>query len=223
MPIFRKNGQKLYFSHIPKTAGSSLYLWFLENDWQISNLGTTRGPLGVNGVGKKIREKYGIFHLQQEGDYAGIKTSPHHVTADIWNKWGPFDGSFAIVREPIARFQSALTFQYTSILRHQKREHSKELLARFRKQAMDRLENDLDEKPHLFDNHFRPQKQFILPETRLFFFDENWVEQLADAYDLTGEIGHEKKATMRLELTEREQAFAEHFYREDVSWYQALR
>jgi hypothetical protein len=223
MPILRKNGEKVYFSHIPKTAGSSLYLWFMENGWQISNLGTTRGPLGVNGVGKKIRERYGIFHLQQEGDYSGVKTSPHHVTADIWGKWGPFDRSFAIVREPIERFRSALTFQYTSVLRHQNRQHSERLLENFRDQVLTRLENRLEAKPHLFDNHFRRQQEFVSDTTKIYYFDADWGKQIAKDFALTGSIGHEKKSDKHIELTEREETFARSYFAKDLDWYRSLR
>jgi hypothetical protein len=223
MPILRKNGKKFYFAHIPKTAGSSLYLWFIQNDWQISNLGQARGPLNATGVGKTIRERYGIFHLQQEGDYSGVTTSPHHVTADIWKKWGPFDGSFAILREPIARFRSALSFQYTSILRHDKRQHSAKLLENFRSCALNQLENELSAQPHLFDNHFRPQRAFVVEDTNLYFFDENWVEQIAGDFALQGDIGHDKRAPMKIELNDREPSFANAQYADNIAWYKDLK
>ena len=223
MPILRKNGSKIYFVHTPKTAGSSLYLWVMENGWQISNLGTPKGPLNFTGVGKKIRENYGIFHLQQEGDYSQVKTSPQHVTADIWTTWGPFDKSFAIVREPIERFQSALTFQYTSALRQQNRQHSTGLLESFRDAVLTRLEEREEAASALFDNHFCPQKSFVTVETQFFFFHGNWKTGIADFLGLRGAIGHEKKAPMKIELNARELAFAQAHYAEDIEWFTSLQ
>ena len=44
MPILEKHGQRVLFAHIPKTAGTSIYLAFAAAGWRILNLSENPEP-----------------------------------------------------------------------------------------------------------------------------------------------------------------------------------
>jgi hypothetical protein len=44
MPIFKKNNKTIYFAHIPKTAGTSVYSLFVESGWKIGNIRRSENP-----------------------------------------------------------------------------------------------------------------------------------------------------------------------------------
>ncbi|MEO1000784.1 MAG: hypothetical protein AAFW69_09315, partial [Pseudomonadota bacterium] len=71
------------------------------------------------------------------------------------------------------------------------------------------LENRLDEKPWLFDGHFRPQVDFIGPDTDVLRFEHDWPLELAKMFDLDPSlISHENPSpATEGELLEEERAF----------------
>lgn len=219
MPILRYGPKRVYFAHIPKTAGISIYLWFMYNGWQLCNVGNKDGSLSITGSGKEIRERFGITQLQQEGNFRSLQSSIQHATFDVWSKWGTFDQAFAIIREPKARFQSAVSYQYTELLKRHKQKHSDVIFQKFREQLISRLEQDLEHKPNLFDNHFRSQQAFLGHDTELFIFEKNWQKNIASRFKLTTNIPHQNKSSLRFNLNERELEFIHHYYKDDIDWY----
>ncbi|PCI63723.1 MAG: hypothetical protein COB37_04660 [Kordiimonadales bacterium] len=223
MPILRKNDRKLYFAHIPKTAGSSLYWWLLQNNWQIANFGgacSRDRPVRADTI---FRKEFGIAYFQHEGDHSTLTTSPQHAPADIWQTWGPFDQSFAIVREPIARFRSAICYSYDRFINRHKFDNNIATLTKFREEALNRLVTVIEKQPNMADNHFLPQQCFITDQTKLYFFDQDWVSQIGNDLGLSGEIAHMNKSNLKIELTEPELRFAEEHFQNDIRWYADLR
>ena len=107
MPIFTKDDQRVYFAHIPKTAGSAIYILFLRNGWSLSNVQT---GLGKKRIGHRLFKEFGLKDIPFEGDRHGYEQSLQHAPQNIWAQWGPFTSSFAIVRDPYSKFISGLRY-----------------------------------------------------------------------------------------------------------------
>lgn len=138
MPIFdHKEIGRVLFIHIPKTAGSSVEKW-----------------------------------LQDSGHYCHkvhhtLPMSHQHATKDIYSKWGHFDYKFAIVRDPLTRFISALA--YRSVLPNEQADVT----------ARDALHRHLaGELDAGWGNHLTPQVNFVDDETEVFKFEEDFYRKI---------------------------------------------
>lgn len=222
MPILRKDGRKIYFAHVPKCAGSSLYNLLMAEGWYMSNFGRPQGPLGTTGTAKMIRDEFGITDLQKEGDYSKVVSSVQHVTADIWGGWGPFDSSFALVRHPLARFKSAYSYRYVTTIGNNNVKHTPATLAEFNSIMLPFFQNDFQKAPHSFDNHFRPMLDFLLADTKVYALEHAGMGQLCANLGLSGPLPHEKKSNFYVDLSPELLAFAQEQYEDDIEWYEDM-
>lgn len=174
MPIFTRGNERVYFAHIPKTAGSAIYILFLRNGWSLSNV---ESGLGSRRIGRRIYDEFGIKDIPLEGDRGDFTSNLQHATADIWSRWEPFTSSFAVVRNPVTRFESAMKYQYS---RH-KREKT---LSEYRDAQIRRIKRKTPDQIGTINVHFRAQVDFILPDTRIFRFESAFVTELARAYKM---------------------------------------
>lgn len=70
MPILRKDGQKLYFVHLPFSVRENFYVSLIEAGYEISNLGPRSGNFDdVKGSAflGRFRKRTGITSLPVEG------------------------------------------------------------------------------------------------------------------------------------------------------------
>jgi len=174
MPIFTRGNERIYFSHIPKTAGSAVYVLFLRNGWSLSNVDTGLGP---RRIGHRLHKEFGITDIPMEGDRGDFPDSIQHATVDIWQRWGPFTDTFAVVRDPLKRFESAMKYQYSLHKRHK-------TLAEFRDTQISKINRRHDRKPTAINVHFRRQVDFVTPQTRIVYFEDRFMEKLALTYGL---------------------------------------
>ncbi len=174
MPIFRKDGRRLYFAHVPKAAGTSVYVLFLRNGWTVANV--TARP--KRGIGRILANDFGVTAVPLEGGTEGLDVTLQHAPAEVWTRWGPFDASFALVRDPAARYLSAIRWRHALVPRRP------EPLPAFRAAVLARLESDLDRKPGIYDGHFRPQTAFLAPDTEVFRVEDGWQDRLAARFGL---------------------------------------
>lgn len=187
MPILRKNGQRLYFVHLPMTPINNLYLDLLSHGYDISNLGPRVGDIidQHTGFSKSLFERFQIRSFQKEGEMERITGSMQFATYDAWCHWGPFDYSFAVVRDPMERFADAVKAQYRVHLSRNKIEHNSSVFASFQLGMLDYLRTKHPRKQSAFDNLFRTMMSFILPQTRLYDFSGNGLKSLADDLGLS--------------------------------------
>lgn len=88
--------------------------------------------------------------------------STQHAHAEIYLKWGPFDSIFTVVRHPIHRFISQM---------NQHRKTKTKTPDYWANHFLDAYEED----PYAYDNHLRPQVEYLCPEIRIWRFESATV------------------------------------------------
>jgi hypothetical protein len=150
MPTFRhvETGKKIFFAHIPRTAGRFVESSLLENgfEWAESHLDTGKGVMSVvNGF------EIAHYHREYYLKYLDIKDIPH----------------FSIVRNPISRFISGSVYL--------KRVYGDDIQSIMEDPIMfsSMIQNiPFDESW----NWYRPQVDFLTNQTHIWKF-ENKVEE----------------------------------------------
>lgn len=219
MAILSCEGKRIYFAHVPKTAGTSLYVAFIKAGWRVENVVTNPNL----GTGKALLKEFGIKQLQIAGDLSELETlgrSPQHAPISTWEKWGPFDESFAIVRHPGDRFLSALKYQFQGLGAKRKRDIFKhKSIDTFRKRVLSDLSSDPASLRHKYDGHFAPQTDFVARDTKVFRFEGDFTGEISDRYGLQKDqfpaLNISKSETIT--LTPDEQRFVESTYADDFN------
>ena len=144
MPIYRGFGLSVLFIHVPKTGGTSIEAIFRRAGFEESYFsGTERHPA------------FGVY--------------PQHLTAlQLADELGPveFDFAFMIVRDPVARLGSERA--YRARLRESR---GKPPIPAYDEWTRRMLARSADNPSH-FDNHFRPQVEYLLPRTTVYRFED---------------------------------------------------
>ena len=146
MTIFIKQGVKVLFIHIPKTGGTTFTDVMTELGWEPS--------FCIRG--KNLSE---LTHL---------KTTPQHYHARILKRTlnlEKFDLQLAIIRHPFERIKSEYYWQNRKTKNHlpDPKIWLKTIIENYKKDK------------YIYDNHIRPQRQFITPETEVFKLEANGI------------------------------------------------
>lgn len=208
MPILVKNDRQIYFAHIPKTAGTSIYLAFAAAGWTIENLSQNRAAQSAFSL---LRDSYGITRIARRGRMFRFPHPPQHVPRIIWRTWGPFEDSFAVVRHPMARLKSALKY-------HHRISNSPETLADFAEQKLQFALARPWNHWRTLGGHMIPQSAYIGPDTHVLRFEEDWQQALCARYDLNPEtlpVVNTSPPSAPLEFSARMQARIERRYGRD--------
>ena len=201
--------RRVYYAHIPKCAGTSLYIAFLRAGWQIENVNLHPKM----GLGPKVYEEFGISQFQRRGSVETLgKRSIQHAPFNVWRLWGQFDESFAIVRNPRDRYLSALKFQYMG------RTRGKADFEEFRAKTLSVLQRGWRARRRHFDGHFAPQTDFLGPATQTYRFESDFVEKLAGQYGLASAAFPELNTaqTSDINLNSSELEFISKVYKSDA-------
>jgi len=158
MPLISTHGQRIFFAHIPKTAGSSV------EEYLVRRFG---GPLSL------------IDRNKREGVRGtGLITPLTHVAAiDLREMLPPdIDFSFTVVRNPVTRIQSEYRYQ-TGVSRLSRLGFSTWLRVMI---AAARIE------PRIYENHIRPQVDLIPENSEIFRLEDGFDALIERLDEVTG-------------------------------------
>lgn len=164
MPIYRHMGKLIYFSHIPKCAGTSLTVC-LERRF-----------------GKPAFQDRD--HISNPRRKPWTRTSPQHIDKESLGRLFPedfFDLSFAVVRDPVSRLKSVYLFQ-------KYKERSIPKWMGFTMWLL-LLEKGRRFQPYVYDNHVRPQTEFLVPGARIFKLEEGLGNVVSMLDEFFGGLG----------------------------------
>ncbi len=145
MPIFFKAGRAIFFAHIPKTGGSTIEWKFMKSDYELSYL-----DMDAAGLNR--------FRL----------CSPQHMDASQYARifdLSKFDFMFAVVREPISRLKSEMAMRLQTDFQNDTAENDQWVLDGFKR---------YETNGYVYDNHLRPQSEFIIPGVEVFRFEDGF-------------------------------------------------
>ncbi|WP_200284527.1 sulfotransferase family 2 domain-containing protein [Rhabdochromatium marinum] len=158
MPIFSINNKRVFFYHIPKTGGSSL-------EFTMSALGVTVELWSIK------------LHKNKA---AGFPCSPQHWhQAIITEIFSDFEHEFAVIRHPVERMVSEYKHRARLAM---KKNQPQQPFADWVDIALKRQ----GKNPYIFDNHLRPQVEFIGEATELFKLEDGLDKPMAYACDCLG-------------------------------------
>ncbi|MCL7945112.1 sulfotransferase family 2 domain-containing protein [Marinobacter sp. ATCH36] len=212
MPIFSKDEMNILFIHIPKSAGSSIERIGSDFGW--------RESFSVRGESLQNLEHY--------------KATLQHLHAEpLESLLNPdkFDAIFTIVRNPFSRLKSEYYWQRSQ---------------RITDLSVTEWINDTFERysknHYLYDNHIRPQTEFLLDNERMkvFKLEDNGIDKakklFIDLSYIRGQSNFVKRKFFSRLLPERQEKrsvkdrdieteFNKHynevvdFYKEDFSFF----
>lgn len=136
MPVYCRDEQRVLFVHVPKTGGSTVERMFRAAGWD-----------------EQLRET----HKANPAVFPLRRCSPQHyqgaLLAELFDL-SRFDLVFLITRDPVARFRS-------EYLMRQPADPATDATSveTWARGAFARREHD----PYAFDNHLRPQVEFLVP------------------------------------------------------------
>jgi hypothetical protein len=177
MPIFTKNQHRIFFAHVPKTAGLSIYALLMENGFSVSQL-----ALGQDLAAQELKERYGS-KIKNNTNWRQSSQTLQHAPYRTWKKWGPFDQSFAIIRDPTERFLSTIKYRYMFT-------NGAMGIAEFTDRCAAAAMKKAWRKPSMWDGHLLPQHRFLGPATKIYWFDNDFVAEICEDLGIVnGNIG----------------------------------
>lgn len=154
MPIFQKDGKSILFIHIPKTGGSSIETAFRNSGYSGSYLDGKVGAGTLNNLRRCTPQHMHSVMLRQNF------------------RLYRFDLIFMIVRNPVARFSSEYLWRHGNATQDVS-------AAAVEKWGLDSF-REFQTDSYIFDNHLRPQADFLVEKTRVFRFENGLETAIAE-------------------------------------------
>ncbi len=204
MPVFRRDGKKVLFVHVPKTGGSSVERLFAASGWKATYLDRKVGPDTMNWL---------------------RRCSPQHMHAEMLKllfNLDRFDLVFMTVRDPLARFRSEYGMRHRDDLRT-----DSHLVDAWASQTFAKYEVN----PFLLDNHLRPQSEFLLPGAEVYRLEDGLGRMSEDLQNrfgihLDAEVPHHMSraeqsgvSSGQVELSPETEKHLREFYRDDFEQF----
>ncbi len=156
MPIYSRGEQRVLFVHVPKTGGTTVERLFRTAGWA-----------------EQLRET----HKANPDTFALRRCSPQHyhaaVLAELYDLTR-FDLTFLLTRDPIARFRSEYLMRNRSDPRAEAA-----AVEEWARHAFERWRED----PYAFDNHLRPQHEFLVERAVVYRLEDGLGSILRDLND----------------------------------------
>jgi len=221
MPIFEKNGRRILFVHIPKTAGTSIYSAFARSGYTIKCLRTDEKK--TSSAYMLLKQKYGVV-AHENPDM--VPVNPHllsvqfsvelalimerylrtgkrkrprltpiqHAPHSVWKRWGEFDDIFTVVRDPMTRLESALryNFKYTA---------STMDFDDFCRDGIRRASIRPWGHWSILHGHLIPQHYFVSKTTKIFKFESDWKREICYRFDLDFDEFPRENATVQKDMS----------------------
>ena len=190
----------MLFVHIPKTGGTSVERLFKQSGYRMAYRD-----------GKVGRDSFNWVR----------QCSPQHLHAAMLEqtlRLDRFDVIFTLVREPIARFRS----EYAHRQRDDLRTDTASVDA-----WVDQVLSDFERDPYVWDNHIRPQSEFLLEGSEVYRLEDGLEHMAADLRDrfglvLNDEVPHAMNraaatgiSSREVQVSPRTEERLREFYRED--------
>lgn len=147
MPVMVKDQFSILFIHIPKCGGSSLEQNMAEHGW--------KEILSVRGINSK-QLKF-------------LRCAPQHMHFELLNevvRLESFDRVITLVREPLSRLKSEYAFQL-----------SQEITDLQPEEWIEHVFDEYSKDPFVYDNHIRPQNEFLTEQSLIFKLEDNGVNK----------------------------------------------
>lgn len=173
MPLLLANGRSVLFVHVPKTAGTSV---------------------------EHLLRSYGrVVGVRRDG-HDRLPCTPQHFHGELLEHLygsdragSPFDYVFMTVRDPMRRIVSEYYYR-REFWAWPRRRLGRPALNTWVRRSLRRAARD----PYLFDNHLRPQHEFLSLGAEVFRIEDGLepVRRRLDAVlGLTGELGPRLKTS----------------------------
>lgn len=150
MSLFCKDNLSVYHIHIPRTGGRFITQTFIHNDYKLFHCEDTLSLYGIE-----------CFHLHYP-----IYEQLEGVSESI---------QFAVIRNPLDRFKS----EFSNVI--VKRKYDEKKLEEF--ESYDRFLNWIEYErmtSHYAKNWFRPQHEFIGPNTLIWKFEDGLTKNFRE-------------------------------------------
>lgn len=162
MPVFRKDERKFLFVHVPKTGGSSIERAFADAGYDTMYRDGRVGKRSWNDI---------------------RRCTPQHMHREVLEmlfRTERFDGIFMVVRDPVARLQSEYLW------RHRAKDFT--IDGRSVEKWAAKTFSQFRSAPYIFDNHIRPQIDFLLDRATVFRFEDG-LDTVAKALNKRWDLG----------------------------------
>lgn len=201
MPVFRQGERKYLYIHIPKTGGSSIERAFADVGYRTRYRDGRVGPTSWNSI---------------------RRCTPQHMHREMLEmilRVDQFDGVFTVVRDPLARIRSEYLWRH----RHDDFGVDGRSVEKWTARTLRRYGKD----PFIFDNHIRPQVDFLLDRALVFRFEDG-LDAMAATLNKKWKLGlpeelprlregatATKYSSRDVEVTDRTRRLVTDFYRDD--------
>lgn len=206
MPIFTTDSKRILFVHIPKTGGATI-------EQHLRRFG-----------------KIDLFNGRPQG--SDLPCSPQHFhikqLKSLFN-FNKFDYIFTVMRCPFERLKSEFKMRKKSQIKKCRKDNHKTALPDFNTWVGETL-GLYNQNPFIYDNHIRPQTEFINNKVKIFDFElgvPNILQQVFLDLDINfyydDDLRRQTGLDIDIDMSTDTYNKIELFYKDDVDFYKTIQ